>query len=248
MSLAATGARSAALDTLRGAAIVWMVGYHLAYDLDHFRFIDADFHRDPRWTLQRTAILSLFLFTAGAAQAIAVREGQTWRRFWWRWAQVALAAMLVSAGSWWMFPRSAIWFGVLHGIAAMLPIVRLASGAGAWLWLAGAVAIALPQLLASSAFNTPWLIWTGLATRKPVTEDFVPLLPWLGVMAWGAAAGAWLHARRSTWLAVPMPRGLAPLAAVGRRPLVVYLLHQPLMLGTLAGYVAWRGASGGVHP
>jgi len=29
--------------------------------------------------------------------------------------------------------------------------------------------------------------WLGLITRKLVTEDYVPLLPWLGVMWWGVA-------------------------------------------------------------
>ena len=44
-------------------------------------------------------------------------QGQRWPRFWRRWAQVAGCALLVTLGSWLMFPRSLISFGVLHGIA-----------------------------------------------------------------------------------------------------------------------------------
>jgi uncharacterized membrane protein len=33
------------------------------------------------------------------------------------------------------------------------------------------------------------LNWLGLIGYKPITEDYVPLLPWLGVMWWGMAAG-----------------------------------------------------------
>ena len=45
-----------------------------------------------------------------------------------------------------MFPKSFIYFGVLHGIAVMLIVVRLTAGWGRWLWLAGAVALALKPL------------------------------------------------------------------------------------------------------
>jgi uncharacterized membrane protein len=115
------------LDALRGLAIVWMAAYHFAFDLNHFGLLDPrqDFYRDPLWTVQRTCIVSLFLFCAGLGQAVALQAGQGWPRFWRRWAQVAGCAVLVSAGSAVMFPRSWIFFGVLHGIAVMLILVRV---------------------------------------------------------------------------------------------------------------------------
>ena len=121
------------IDALRAVAMLWMTAYHFAFDLDHFRLIDQDFHRDPFWTWQRTAIVSLFLFTAGLSQAVALAQGQGWPRFWRRWGQVAGAALLVSAGSALMFPSTFIYFGVLHGIAVMLILVRLTAGWGGWL-------------------------------------------------------------------------------------------------------------------
>ena len=41
--------------------------------------------------------------------------------------------MLVSVGSWWMFPRSYISFGVLHGIAVMLIVYSLITLVSAYL-------------------------------------------------------------------------------------------------------------------
>ena len=108
------------VDALRGVAVLWMTLYHFAFDLNHFGHWRQDFYTNPVWTWQRTAIVSLFLFCAGLGQAIAVHQGQGWPRFWRRWAQVAGCAVLVSAGSALMFPRSFIFFGVLHGIALML--------------------------------------------------------------------------------------------------------------------------------
>ncbi len=230
------------LDALRGAAIVWMAVFHFGFDLAHFRLIEADFHRDPFWLHQRTAIVSLFLFCAGLGQAVAMAARPTrlrfCPRFWWRWGQVAGCALLVSAGSALMFPGSWISFGVLHGIAVMLVLMRLSADWGRWLWLLGLLALLLPQWVQSPLFDSRLTDWLGLVTRKPVTEDWVPVLPWLGVMWWGLAAGQWVLAHRPAWLSGGLPRGLAPLATLGRWSLSFYMLHQPVLIGAVMFWLA----------
>lgn len=231
------------IDLLRAAAMLWMTAYHFCFDLNFFRLIREDFYRDPFWTWQRTAIVSLFLFTAGLSQAVAVHQGQTWARFWRRWLQVAGAALLVTAGSLLVFPNSFIYFGVLHGIAVMLIVVRLTAAWGAWLWLLGALAIGLkfvaPALIqwvpALEVLNTPWLNWLGVISRKPQTEDYVPLLPWLGVMWWGVAAGRWVVLERPEWLVsvAPARGGRKALVLLGRWSLSFYLVHQPVLMALI---------------
>ena len=226
-------ARFGRLDALRGAAMVWMAGYHFAFDLRQFGYTRQNFYADPFWTLQRVGIVSLFLLCAGAGQAIAIERGQRWAAFWRRWAQIAACALAVTAASYVMYPRSFITFGVLHGIAVMLVLTRLASGLGNGLWPLGLVAIVLPQVFGHPVFDTRATDWVGLVTRKPVTEDYVPLLPWLGVMLWGAAVGAWALRQRPHRLAGALPGALGTLATFGRWPLTFYMLHQPVMIGVL---------------
>ena len=235
------GPRFDSIDTLRGVAIVWMTAFHFCFDLNHFGYIQQNFLADPFWTGQRTAIVSLFLFCAGLGQAIALEHRQSWPRFWKRWAQIAGCALLVTAGSYWMYPSSFIYFGVLHGIAIMLIIVRLTAGWGRWLWLAGVIAIGIkfiaidahPVWAGIDFLNQPGWNALGLISRAPVTEDFVPLVPWLGVMWWGMAAGQWLLRRRQAWVETPMPRATAPLAWLGRWSLSWYMLHQPILIGAM---------------
>ena len=215
-----------------------MAAFHFCYDLNYYRLIQQNFRGDPLWTVQRTCIVTLFLFCAGLGQAVAMHQGQGWTRFWRRWAQVAGCALLVSAGSWWMFRDSFITFGVLHGIAVMLIVMRLTGGSGRWLWVMGLVAFALASFVQHSWFDTRWTNWVGLATRKPFTEDWVPLLPWLGVMWWGLAAGQWVLANRRGWLQGGVPRAVAPLAVLGRWSLSFYMLHQPVLLGLLLGWTS----------
>lgn len=234
-------ARLDRLDAWRGAAMVWMTVFHAAFDLNQFRLIPRqNFYADPFWTLQRVAIVTMFLACAGVAQAVAGARPAAPGRFWRRWGQVAACAALVSAGSALMFPRSWISFGVLHAIAAMLLLVeaarhgapRLAASPGAWAGM-GAGAIALPAWVAHPFFDSRWTNWIGLTTRRPVTEDYVPMLPWFGVMALGMAAGLWLLAHRPGVLRGALPGALRPLAALGRVPLLYYMAHQPVMIGLL---------------
>jgi uncharacterized membrane protein len=229
------------VDALRGVAIVWMTLFHFSFDLNHFAYFKANFYADPFWTWQRSAIVSVFLFCAGFSQAVAVQQGQSWARFWRRWGQVALAAVLVTVGSYAMYPQSFIYFGVLHGMALMLIVARLTAHYGVWLWLMGVVALLMPWAasylhagwLGAEVLNMPALNWLGLISRKPVTEDYVPLLPWLAVIWWGVATGTWVLKSRPKWLARSVAPSMYPLAVLGRWSLSYYLLHQPVLIGLL---------------
>jgi uncharacterized membrane protein len=251
--MSAAAARHDRLDALRALALLWMTGYHFAFDLNHFGHIRQNFYQDPVWTWQRTAIVSLFLLCAGAGQALAVQAGQRWPRFARRWAQVAGCALLVSLGSWWMFPKSWISFGVLHGMALMLLLTRalLRRGAlrGRWPWLGGLLLIAAAPLAGAwlrqagppalaQALDGRWLNGLGIVTRKPITEDYVPLLPWLGVMWLGVGAAQWAPLR--AWLARPAGAALRALAPLGRWSLSYYMLHQPVLIGLLLAWAALR--------
>ena len=237
---------------MRGFAIVWMAVFHFCFDLNYFGYLEPHqrFQHDPFWTLQRTCIVTLFLLCAGMGQAVAIEAKQSWARFWRRWAQVAGCAVLVSIGSAQMFPNSWISFGVLHGIAVMLIIVRLlaprqlAQGALGYAVLLGLAlaALVLPRVWHDPLFDSRWANWVGLVTHLPRTEDYVPVLPWLGVVLAGVVLGSWLLKHRPHWLAGSLPAALRPLAVLGTWSLTFYMLHQPVLIGAIR---AWRWATGG---
>lgn len=238
---------------MRGVALVWMAVFHFCFDLSHHGLLAANFYEDPWWTTQRTCILSLFLLCAGAGQAVATAQGQSWRRFWRRWAQIVGCAALVSLGSWFMFPNSYISFGVLHGMAVMLVLARLSAPLKAWLLPLGALAVLLPQLVQHPFFDSRATDWVGLVTHKPITEDYVPVLPWIGVMWWGMAATQWLLARHPACMASSAGLGhsgdnpglavkcRATLAGLGRWSLTFYMLHQPILIGAVSAWMWLNG-------
>ncbi|CAG0987181.1 hypothetical protein BURK1_02070 [Burkholderiales bacterium] len=226
-------ARVAAVDALRGIAIVAMIGYHFSFDLRLFGLARFDFENGPLWLAARAAIVATFLALCGVSLVLARRDGVTAARRWRRIGVIAACALAASAASWLLFPRSYIWFGVLHCIAV--------SSAVAWpftrhprLALACGVAVIVAGLaLTHPAFDARALAWIGFTTTKPATEDYVPLFPWLGVALVGVAAGDAIARRSFAPLAFLM-RAPRTIAWLGRHSLAVYMVHQPVLIGALA--------------
>src|SRR4051794_3515019 len=172
-----------------------MIVYHFAFDLNQpwVRVLHTDFNNSPYWLGFRGLIVSIFLLTVGISLRLAHEARIQPVRFWARLGRIAGCAGLVSLGSYLMFPKTFISFGILHCIAvSSLLAWPLAAKPGLALGL-GLGAIAAGNLVQSPLFDAPALHWIGMMTHKPATEDYVPLLPWIGVVLIGIAAGALLR-------------------------------------------------------
>ena len=220
------------LDALRGVAILAMVVYHFCFDLRYFGVARWDFEHDIRWLAARTLILASVLLFAGISAARARRDPAADARWPRHVAVIGGAALLVTAASAMMFPRSFIWFGVLHAIALSLLLARPLVDRPRAAVAAGVIVIAAGVMLSSQHFDNRMLGWLGFMTGKPMTEDYVPLFPWSGVLFLGIAAGHALVASNFAMLA-PLARMPRALRLLGRHSLAVYLVHQPLLLGGL---------------
>lgn len=229
-------ARFALVDLVRGLAIIAMVGYHLAWDLYYLGFTATDVMVEPGWIAFQRSILASFLLLVGAGLVLGHGRGIRWTAFWRRFGVVLTAAILVSIGTYVVFPDFFVFFGVLHAIALFslcaLPLLRTPH----WLVLTlAAVFLLTPALLVVPEFSDRRLAWIGLWADTPPTTDIVPFFPWFGVVLlgiagmrlllasrWRALLESWRPGRWSKWLAV-----------AGRWSLVIYLLHQPLLFGGL---------------
>lgn len=238
-------ARLAVVDAMRGVALALMVIYHFFFDLAHFGLAGFDFYADAFWLNFRTLILSLFLVLVGVSLVLSVRKNLRIGRFMKRLLRIAGAALLVSLATWWMFGERFVFFGVLHfiALASLLgllfvhkPVVALVFGAA--------------LLVIGNGWQFPWFDqpgwrWIGLMTHKPATEDYVPLLPWFGIVLAGIFIGDVLS--RGGYLEKLnglLPAGSAPVRVLtfsGRHSLLIYLLHQPLLFAVISLYVTAAG-------
>ncbi|HEX7272883.1 MAG TPA: heparan-alpha-glucosaminide N-acetyltransferase [Casimicrobiaceae bacterium] len=225
--------RLAGIDVLRGFALCLMMAYHFVFDLGYFRVVSVDFNNDPFWLTARAIILSSFLLLVGVSLVLAQRAGQSARAFWRRIGLIVGCAALVTAASYVIFPKTFITFGVLHSIAVASVLARPLVGLPRVSFALGAAIIAAGATLRFSVFDSALLNWVGMMTHRPLTEDYVPLFPWLGVVLVGVGLGASLTARDRAPLGWLGQRAPGWLAWLGRHSLLVYMVHQPVLVGIL---------------
>lgn len=227
--------RLIALDAARTLAILCMVVFHFTFDLALFGLIPPDTMSQPFWYYFARAIAGSFLFLSGISLWLAHGRGIRWPAFWSRFAKVAGGAVLVSLASIWFVPGGTILFGILHAIAAtsLLGLAALRLPWPVTLALAAAIFAAAwgPRF---PAFDPLWLVWTGLAETRPMMGDYVPLVPWAAPALAGIAFARAL--RMDRWPGVDPSRLVRRLTFPGRHSLVIYLIHQPILIGL---FQAW---------
>ncbi|MCB8820852.1 heparan-alpha-glucosaminide N-acetyltransferase [Microvirga rosea] len=235
------------LDVARGLAILAMVVYHFSWDLSFLKLIAADIVAIPAWRWFARCIAGSFLFLSGIGLVLAHAQGMRWRAFLRRLAKVGGAAVLITVATYFAFPDSFIFFGILHCIAVSgvlaLPFLRLPP---LLVLLFAAFCLAAPWLFTSPALDQPWLDWLGLGSTDPVTNDYVPIFPWFGLVLAGVAAGKALTSRPeilrlAQWRARDRLSG--GLKWAGRKSLPIYLIHQVVLLGLLYGVLQVTGPS-----
>lgn len=228
------------VDLARALALGMMVLYHLLFTLWYLGMADVAV-LTGFWRVFAYATASLFIAIAGLSLTLAAasrrRRGATEgdiatvqaRRglVVLGWGLVITAVTLVALG------EEGILFGVLHliglGTILAIPLVRRPRAAlalGTVCVLLGPLATRIPGPL--------WLAWLGLHPADFVSLDYVPVLPWFGVLLIGVAAGWALfpdgERRRPL---PPLPSWTEPFLWVGRHTLAVYLLHEPVILAVL---------------
>ncbi len=234
---ASPSARLPLIDAARGLAVAAMIVYHFSWDMRYFGFIAADVAEDLGWRIFARLIAGSFIFIVGVSLVLAGRNGLNLDRYVKRLAILVAAAGAITLATWLVFPDNFIFFGILHHIAlasvlglafirAPLPIVLAAS----------ALCFAIPPLFAGPAFDHPALVWLGLASYFPRTNDFVPVFPWFGIVLAGIAAARLAPALAGVFPLAPAIRrsgewAPAALLWMGRHSLAIYLLHQPILFG-----------------
>jgi len=228
--------RAVIIDLLRGLAVVMMIVFHFCYDLTYFKLISIDFYHDPFWLNFRTLIVTLFLVIVGVSLYLVKLHISAKQKIIRRLIILFLCALIITIVSYFLFPGRTIVIGIIHFITLAsifsLPMIRIPRVS----LLSGIALIFIGTNITHTIFNQPALHWIGLMTYRPATEDYVPLLPWLGVVWVGIGIGWLLNetriGNRFLSIKVTIP-GYKIVEWLGKNSLAVYMLHQPILFGLL---------------
>jgi uncharacterized membrane protein len=229
------------VDAARGVAIIMMIVYHSAYDLDTLGGYDIQ-STSGHWALFADLTAGLFLFLVGVSLAISrARTSLTgWRLFGKYLARglrilaygMVLTVVLLALG------MGVVAFGILQLIGVSIILAYPFLGLRLTNLVLGAIIFAAGQyVLAQDLYSESfWLLPFGVVPEGVVMPDYRPLLPWFGVVLIGLFFGNVVYGdgRRPAVLTDKTPVPARPLLPLGRNSLLVYLIHQPIVIALLA--------------
>lgn len=213
------------LDLLKGIALLFMIYFHIIYDLDIIFQYEVD---SSSLFNNLTAKISgsLFIFAAGISSFLTRNNVL-------RAGRILAVAFTITILTYLYDPGMIITFGILHMLGTSILLSLAFRPLPSWALLAlGALLIAATPWLVALTVPHHWLLFpVGIAPETAISSDYYPLLPWFGVFLLGNGAGKWLY-REKRSLFPARQRDLL-LTKIGQHTLIVYLLHQPVIIGVL---------------
>ena len=231
------------IDFLRGIAIIMMVLYHLLYNLHYFAHFNVNVY-SGFWMYFARTTATIFIFLVGVSLSIsysrvklftsgATKEMRLFLKFLRRGLKVFSWGLIITLVTRIFLGKAFIIFGILHliGISIILayPFLKLRY----WNLLIGVLCIFLGAYLKGFSFDFYWLSWLGFRPAQFYSVDYFPLLPWFGVVLFGIFFGNIFYAdysRKFQLVEFSSLSGVKLLCFLGKHSLLIYLLHQPLMI------------------
>lgn len=226
------------LDILRGLALVCMILFHLNYSLVHIFFSEILNFSEYFWYILWRAAAITFIFVAWVSYYLAEKKygDQIYKKYL-RYALIlALFAIIISLWTYFFFPEQLIVFGILHFFALsflLLPYMTRVFWKSTF--LLGGVIILYGIFFISTVENS-YLFALGWHTRDFFSADYYPLFPWFGVLLLGYSFWIFLEKYSfqwvfSFWRSDSWVQKF--LRFFGKNTLLVYLIHQPLIIAIL---------------
>lgn len=221
--------RVAIFDELRGFAVISMVAFHTCYDLAYIYGTNLSLFTDlVMQEIWRCSISWTFLFLAGWMTHFSKNNFK-------RGGIYAMGAIVI-----WITTSTAnvdipISFGIIYCMAGCTILFSLLSPL--LNKLDSRLIIAISTLLFFLTYRIPkttypieGLAWLGFPSPTFSSGDYYPLIPFFFMYLIGASTARWFHSSKSgypNWMKTNMCR---PLSFIGRHSLVIYLIHQPIVL------------------
>ncbi|PWR72798.1 heparan-alpha-glucosaminide N-acetyltransferase [Methanospirillum lacunae] len=226
------------LDAARGIAISMMVIFHLVFDLSFFSLYPVETSHGF-WRLFGYTTAALFVSIAGVAVTLRAERAATPVTkstpvipFIRRGVFLIGVGFLVTLGTF-VFLRGEgyVLFGILQLIGTSTILAPLFFRFGRKAAIPGVIII-LTGWVITLPTGPIWLLWTGVHPADYISVDYTPLIPWFGVFLIGMAAGFWLYplGRRSFRVPSWADRMLYIPSLPGKHSLIIYLVHQPILL------------------
>ncbi len=217
------------IDTIRSIAVILMIIFHLFFDLNNHNLISIDFQEETFWFIFPRVIVALFLFCVGISLSLDHEIQINKRKLLKRTLKLGFLALLISIASYYYEPKRWIFLGIIHAILILSIIGACMAKFRNISLVLGIVSLTIHFILLAtigdySIINFPF-------SSYGQSMDYIPIYPWIGVVLIGIWAKKILCKPFCSTIA------LGPLNILGRHSLLIYLLHQPTLIGIILLYL-----------
>ncbi len=216
------------IDLVRGIAVILMIGYHLFFDIKYF-----ETHQNLYWLA--VPIVSLFILVSGISLSISYSRGSAFSKFARRGVKLLFLGLVITAVTFLLLKSGFIIFGVLHffGVSSFLifPFLKYLKNNLAIL-IGGILIILAGFFISGYALENPYFLWFGFVPENFYSFDYVPLIPWFGVLLIGLFLGNTFYpnGKRNFKFSEFSSRTSGFIEFIGKNSLVIYFIHQPILL------------------
>ncbi len=232
------------IDTLRGFTVILMIFFHLMWDFSYFNVLDIDI-LTPGWQAFARTIATSFTLLLGVSLTLSYRRAKTRldlaglrRKYLQRAGLIFGLGLLITVATYFFIGANGyVIFGILHMLGAATFVGYLFLERNKWLTLlVGVGFIGVGIYLRGVLSQDPWWIWLGIKQYGRAMVDYYPVLPWTGVALVGVFAGYTLYPNGQRRFPLPDLSATLPIQGLrwlGRHSLLIYVLHQPILIGLL---------------
>lgn len=225
------------IDALRGIAITLMITYHLLFDLNYFAGQSFNLWSGYLWFIGRSSAF-IFIFLVGISLTLSFSEIKTkpknkeiFRKYFLRGAKIFSWGLMITAMTHIFLNHGTIYFGILHfiglSIVLAIPFLRYKKIN----LIIGSIIFITGIYFKDLVFKTSYFLFLGLKPESLYTLDYFPLFPWFGVILVGIFFGNTFYMDGKRKFSIPdIKKQLIPLSYLGRNSLLIYLIHQPLLI------------------
>ncbi|MCX8128776.1 MAG: DUF1624 domain-containing protein [Clostridia bacterium] len=212
------------LDFLRGIALVFMIYFHIIYDLSEMFDYRINYSSGVNHLIGKMSAI-LFIFISGVSSSISRNNLK-------RGFKVLFFAGAITLATWIYNPRFIIIFGILHFLGVCMILTQLFSRIKNYLLLFSGTLVIMAGVFVKRIHvpNDIYFIF-GVVGEKFTSSDYYPMVPWLGIFLYGLAVGKMLYKHKKSVFRFRMKDNL--ISRAGRKTLLFYILHQPLIVGTI---------------
>ncbi len=224
------------LDTLRGIAIVLMVIFHFVFNLRNFFGFEIINLYEGFWYYEGRVAAIIFIMLVGVISSlihqredheVAIQKNS------YRGLRLIGLGLIITLATFIFAQDNTIWFGILHflGLATLIsiPLCRYK-----WLNILLAVILFAGYFPIKDLYTDNYFgLIFGVTPASFASYDYYALIPWLGYVLIGVALGNWIYADNKPLIKRKPTTPEKALAKAGKYSLWIYLIHQPILLGTM---------------